>query len=160
MIVIGKTKTPRCFKNKVVPLQYFSNKKAWMTQHLWAQILYKFDEEMIKQNRQIILFVDNAACHKKLDDLKNINVQFVPTNTTSIIQPLDQGIIHCFKAYYQQNIIRKQITAIERGKTIEEFSKSITSLQAMHISKHCLWLITPSTIRNCFRKLILEIFYY
>ncbi|XP_055905882.1 tigger transposable element-derived protein 6-like [Eupeodes corollae] len=152
IIVIGKTKKPRCFKNKSVPLEYYSNRKAWMTQDIWTQILFSLDEEMIKQQRKIILFVDNAACHKKLDNLKNINLQFLPPNATSIIQPLDQGIIHCFKAYYRQNIIRKQIAAFEAGKTIEEFSKSLTFLQAMHISKYCLWLITPSTVRNCFRK--------
>ncbi|XP_055907142.1 tigger transposable element-derived protein 6-like [Eupeodes corollae] len=152
IIVIGKTKKPRCFKNKSVPLEYYSNRKAWMTQDIWTQILFSLDEEMIKQQRKIILFVDNAACHKKLDNLKNINLQFLPPNATSIIQPLDQGIIHCFKAYYRQNIIRKQIAAFEAGKTIEEFSKSLTFLQAMHISKYCLWLMTPSTVRNCFRK--------
>jgi len=31
LLTIGKSKNPRCFKNQVVPLNYRSNDKAWMT---------------------------------------------------------------------------------------------------------------------------------
>ena len=46
-----------------------------------------------------LLIIDNAPGHPT--DLTHPNVQVVilPPNTTSIIQPLDQGIISTFKAY-------------------------------------------------------------
>lgn len=152
VVVIGKAKNPRCFKNKVLPLKYYSNRKAWMTGDLWNEIILNLEEEMASQKRNIILFADNAACHKKVQNLNYINLQFLPANTTSIIQPLDQGIIHAFKSYYRQNIIRKQIGALELGKTVEEFSKSINILLGMHMIKRSFWMVKPTSIKQCFKK--------
>ncbi|XP_055843843.1 tigger transposable element-derived protein 6-like [Episyrphus balteatus] len=73
-------------------------------------------------------------------------------NTTSIFKPLDQGIIHCFKAYYRQIIVRKQLLAIENGLTIKQFSKSITILRALMYIKRAWWLVKPDTISNCYQK--------
>uniref|UniRef100_A0A1I8M6K0 HTH CENPB-type domain-containing protein n=1 Tax=Musca domestica TaxID=7370 RepID=A0A1I8M6K0_MUSDO len=152
VIVIGKAKNPRCLKSKVSPLKYYSNQKAWMTADLWSEIILNLEEEMASQKRNIVLFVDNASCHKKPQNLKHINIQFLPANTTAISQPLDQGIIHAFKSYYRQNIVRKQIVAMELGKTVEEFSKSINILQAMHMIKRSFWMVKPTSIKNCFKK--------
>ncbi|XP_037820481.1 tigger transposable element-derived protein 6-like [Lucilia sericata] len=151
-IVIGKSKNPRCFRNKSLPLKYYSQNKAWMTQSLWQEILCSLDDEMGKQGRKIILFVDNAACHKTSAVFQNIDLQFLPANTTSIIQPLDQGIIHCFKCYYRQNLLRKQISAVENGKTIADFMKSFSIFNAMHVIQNSWWLVKPTTINNCFKK--------
>lgn len=156
VIVIGKSKNPRCFKNKTLPLKYYSQNKAWMTRDLWCEILLSLDAEMEKQGRKIILFVDNASSHKTSAVLTNIVVQYLPANTTSIAQPLDQGIIHCFKSYYRQNLVRKQIAAIESGKTMSDFIKNFTIFNAMHIIKNSWWLVKPTTITNCFKKVILN----
>ena len=104
-----------------------------MTSALWTKILKDFDRAMVKQNRKVLLFADNASCHKLDEDfiLKNVNIQFLPPNTTSIIQPLDQGIIHTFKVYYQQHIVRKQLLALEKGLTLSQFGKSLTVLEAL-----------------------------
>lgn len=149
--VIGKSKNPRCFKNVVPPVSYFANAKAWMTTVLWHEILQSLDIEMQKLNKKIVLFVDNASCHKT-PHLTNIVVQFLPPNTTALIQPLDQGIISAFKAYYRQIIVKKQISALERDMTIREFYKSISYLDALHFIKRAWWLVTPSCISNCFKK--------
>lgn len=159
IFAIGKPKKPRCFKNRELPFKYFSQKKAWMTQDIWREIIMAFDEEMIHQNRKVILFVDNASAHKQTN-LKNVNVCYLPANTTSILQPLDMGIIHAFKAHYRQNIIRKQICFLEAGKKIEDFKKSIDILTALHIAKRAYWMVTPDTILNCFKKVILSVRFF
>jgi hypothetical protein len=42
------------------------------------------------------LLLDNASSHnaENIPTLSNIKVHFLPPNTTSILQPLDQGIIY------------------------------------------------------------------
>lgn len=40
-----------------------------------------------------------------------IHVAFMPANTTSTLQPVDQGIIFTFKFYYLRNRFHKTIAA-------------------------------------------------
>ncbi|GFW62430.1 tigger transposable element-derived protein 1 [Trichonephila clavipes] len=48
---------------------------------------------------KVLSIVDNAASHPQLEH-PNVQLVFLPPNTTSLIQPLDQGIIVTFKKYY------------------------------------------------------------
>ncbi|XP_061402003.1 jerky protein homolog-like [Musca vetustissima] len=54
--------------------------------------------------------------------------------------------------HYRQIIVKKQICAIERGKTVSEYIKSITILDALHFIKRAWWLVKPECIGNCFKK--------
>ena len=78
----------------------------------------------------------------------------MPPNTTSLIQPLDQGIIRSFKAYYRRELVRMQIAAIDAIPPVplSEVAKQITVLKAMHMMKRALFMVKPSTIQNCFKK--------
>lgn len=149
---IGKPKKPRCFKNKTIPVTYFSNKNSWMTNTIWNEILSLMDTEMVKEKKKILLFIDNASCHKVTKSLTNIKIEFLPPNTTALIQPLDQGIIHAFKYQYRQILVKKQLCAIEKGKTVPEYIKALSILDALHYVKRAWWLVKPETIANCFKK--------
>lgn len=102
LMIIGKSKNPRCFKNiKNLPVIYRANSTAWMTSELFEEYLKILNRKMKKKNRKIVLFIDNCPVHPFIQ-LSNIELKFLPENTTSVLQPMDQGIIKCFKSYYKK----------------------------------------------------------
>lgn len=122
-----------------------------MTSNIWNQILLSLDKQMKKENKKIVLFVDNAACHKVTCQLENIHIEFLPPNTTALIQPLDQGVIHAFKVQYRQIIVKKQLCALEREMSVTQFLKSLTVLDALYYIKRAWWMVKPQTIVNGFK---------
>ena len=157
VVVVDNSAKPCCFKNaETLPFSHFANHKTWMTSQLFTDVMKTLDRKMIAQNRKIILFWDNAICHNLLagTNLSNIKLSFMPPNTTSLIQPLDQGIIRSFKVYYRRELVRMQIVAIDATSPVplSEVAKQITVLKAMHMMKRVLLLVKPSKIQNCFFK--------
>jgi hypothetical protein len=90
LLVIGKFQNPRCFKGITsLPVEYRWNKKAWMTsQNICGMGLI------------------HCSAHTSIDNLKSINLQFLPPNTTSKLQPMDQRIIYNLKIKYRQRPIQ------------------------------------------------------
>ena len=93
--------------------------------------------------------IDNCPAHPHIENLKAIKLFFLPPNTTSITQPMDQGVIRSLKAIYRTNAVRKIIRSLEKKKT----RPKISLLHGMQMLVSA-WnaLITEETIMNCFRK--------
>lgn len=148
ILLIGKSAKPRCLKNiKSLPVEYKHNKKAWMTTSLFQEWLIKIDKEMSSMQRKILLFVDNCSAHKNLPVLCSITIKFLPANTTSKLQPLDQGIIHNFKVFYRKQLIDHILSCIDEGSTYE-----VNLLHAMRFSRRAWQDVSNNTIENCFKK--------
>uniref|UniRef100_A0A914UT88 DDE-1 domain-containing protein n=1 Tax=Plectus sambesii TaxID=2011161 RepID=A0A914UT88_9BILA len=125
-----------------------------MTSKIWTQILVELNQKLHSQKRKIILFINNASCHKLKEgtQLQNTKIAFLLPIMTSLIQSLDQGIICSFKAHYHQFIIRKHLAAIDQNILAKAFSKTVDILQALHMVMSAWNLVTAQTILNCFRK--------
>ena len=122
MFVIGKAKSPRCFKRvKHLPCRYRSQKKSWMDGILFEEWVREIDRQFTKERRNIVLFVDNCPARPTIDNLVSIELIFLPPNTTSKLQPMDQGVIRSLKAHYRALSVRKLIDAIEKEKPLPEF---------------------------------------
>ena len=52
---------------------------------------------MRKRNKKVLLFLDNCTSHIMDNELSNVKLIFFPSNITSVLQPLDQGIITNFE---------------------------------------------------------------
>ena len=119
LLVIGKSRNPRCMKNcHSLPVLYESNSKAWMTTAIFEKWLLELDEKFGEQKRHVILFIDNCPAHPKniQDRLDFIKLEYFPPNTTSVLQPLDLGVIKNLKHYYRNNLVRKRLQELEEEK--------------------------------------------
>lgn len=130
-----------------MPVTYVSNAKAWMTRALFSDWLMQLDEDMVQQNRKICLLLDNCSAHHGDVQLSNVELEYFPAHCTSLIQPLDQGVINSVKCAYRKRIIQRILLNMqhERDTKIDVFM-AIEMLSAS-------WQSTNKDIVvNCFRK--------
>lgn len=143
--VIGKSLKPRCFKGKDLPTEYTANKTAWMTSKIFQKYLSDRNRELAKKNQKILLLMDNFSGHTPLK-LSHIEMMFLPPNTTSILQPLDLGIIRNFKYHYRVKLLKQKIANLEEGKG----SLTINLYQALQLVYNSWKCVKSQTIENCF----------
>ncbi|XP_065674039.1 tigger transposable element-derived protein 4-like [Hydra vulgaris] len=149
MFVIGKSKNPRCFKHiKQLPCTYKNQLKSWMTGDLFTEWVMKLDSFFRAQDRKVALLVDNCSAHPHIEGLSNINLIFFPPNTTSVLQPMDQGVIRSLKAHYRHKIVCLCIKAVDNNEPMPK----ISILQAMKDLVSSWNAVSKETVINCFKK--------
>lgn len=153
-LVIGKSAKPRCFKNvdlNLLPVHWESNKKAWMTGKIMEKWLLQFNHRMKQQNRKILLFMDNATSHTHMQ-LSNIQLAFFPPNTTSVLQPLDQGVIYMVKMHYRKRVLARLCREMDSVENVSELNKAINVLDAVQWLASAAKAVTSTCVSGCFRK--------
>lgn len=101
--IIRKAKKPHAFDGKSgeqLGFYYRNNSKAWMTGTLYGEWIKKWDDELQHVGHKILLLQDNCTGHMIPEGLINIRIENFSTNSTPHVQPMDAGIIQCFKAHY------------------------------------------------------------
>lgn len=93
--IIGQAKVPHSLCGVNIPALdgvWHSNKKAWMTSIIMKEWLISF-YSYIGGSHTVLLLLDNFHTH--IQDVKlapppsNIQIYFLPANSTSLYQPLD-----------------------------------------------------------------------
>ena len=96
------------------------------------------------KKRKILLFIDNCGLHKNPPTTENVTVEFLHPNTTSKLQPSDQGIIWSLKAEYRKELVQKLISATEDGEKLP----NLTVLDPMKMVDYAWSCVTEKTIKN------------
>ncbi len=117
-----------------------------MTQDSFRNWLLQLNNRMLKSNKKIVLFLDNLRGHK-IDNspLSNIKIHFYPPNCTSVLQPLDQGIIRSFKSKYRTRVLIQIISKID----FKESNDEINVYQAILYISMAWKQVSIETIKNC-----------
>ena len=159
VVLIGSSKKPHCVANLVdisrpCGAQYFSNAKAWMKTEIMENVISQLNSKMKRENRNIILFLDNAPCHcpSLKGKFSNIRIEFLPKNTTSRTQPLDAGIIKTWKTYYRRKLLRYVAGQMDGEKTASEIVKSVNLLMAVRWVVSAWEEVPAAVVSKCFKK--------
>ena len=122
-----------------------------MTSTIFEDWLKKLNRKMFLQKRKILLFIDNAPSHPTLN-FSNVKVVFFLANTTSNLQPMDQGVIQNVKVQYRKLLLRELLLKLEECHSVTELIKKVTVLDAVNWICEAWDNVTPLTIQRCFRK--------
>uniref|UniRef100_A0A1B6D940 DDE-1 domain-containing protein n=1 Tax=Clastoptera arizonana TaxID=38151 RepID=A0A1B6D940_9HEMI len=121
LVVIVNRKKTRSFKGtraENLPVHCFNQKKGWMDQQIFKEWFEKKCIPEVKEHlrsknlpRKTILLIGNAPSQPGENVLRsesgNFIVKFLPPNVTSLIQPMDQGVIASMKKKVQNVLTEK-----------------------------------------------------
>ena len=130
----------------------FCNKKAWMTTNIFSEWLHLINKQMKQKNRTILLMVDNCLAHSQDLLFLNLKVLFLPANTSSCLQPLDQGIIQSSKLHYKKFSLQAVIARSDGCKSANEIASCINILDSIMWIKESWEMVSSTTISKCFAK--------
>ncbi|KAH9149223.1 hypothetical protein LEN26_004327 [Aphanomyces euteiches] len=150
-LVIGSAARPRCFNGKSPwehGFTYCSNKKSWMTRSIFEDWLENLNEVIARENRKILLLLDNVSTHKEVKPMSNVKLHFLPVNTTSLLQPQDAGIIAATKKRHKAKLMQNAVERSDAG-VVNPFKCTLhESLQWLYEA----WSeVSAQTISNCWR---------
>ncbi|XP_022852907.1 CENP-B homolog protein 2-like [Olea europaea var. sylvestris] len=107
-----------------------------------------FDKRM--NGRKVLLIVDNCPAHPKVvEGLINVELFFLPPNTTSKIQPCDTGIIRAFKAHYRRRFYSNILQGLEVEAPNPEKINILNAIKFANMAWN--FDVKTTTIANCFR---------
>ncbi|GFU58330.1 tigger transposable element-derived protein 1 [Trichonephila clavipes] len=102
---------------------------------------------------KFLLIVDNAASHPQLEH-PNVQLVFLLTNTTSLIQPLDQGIIATFKKYYIKETYKFILNKLENESlTVKDVWKQFSIFDYLIHVASASAQIRLRTLNACWKKI-------
>ena len=122
-LIVGCSKTPHCFRDSPSPLPYTHQANSWVNtavyRHWWDTVFIPAVRSFTKE--PVALLMDNFSGHDKTytDPTGQVSIHFFPPNSTSIHQPLDQGIISILKTQYKKILLSRTMEAYDN---IENFN--------------------------------------
>ncbi|XP_033324606.2 jerky protein homolog-like [Megalopta genalis] len=159
-LVIYKYKNPIALKHEVsLPVIFKSQTNAWMDSTIfldWFEKHFKPSVKQYQEEKQIpqkaILLLDNCEAYKvSQQEDEDFKIIYLPSNTTSILQPLDQEIIEKTKRIFRHKFLQCVLTYDGR---INEFYANYTIKSCIDILSESWLEITQRNIKNVWNKII------
>ncbi|XP_049276770.1 tigger transposable element-derived protein 1-like [Anopheles funestus] len=170
-LVVYRAQKPRAFKNidmKSLPVTWKHNSKGWVTRTIFTEW---FKESFLVEVKRycrdneipfkIILLLDNAPGHPaELDNIDpDVKILFLPPRTTSLLQPMDQGVIAALKSIYLRRTFTQAIESVQsKSITLTQFWKSFNILHAIKNAAAAWSEVTSDTLQYAWKKIYPDFF--
>ena len=144
-------------------VHYYANPSAWMNTDIMNDWFYNsFLPEVREQygTRKIILTLDNASSHPT--DLgvseSQVEVRYLPANTTPLIQPMDQGAIYTLKYHFQylqyERCLQYVMDHPNQKDPLAKYYKSYSLLDAINDIDKSWKHVSEDVLHKCFEELL------
>lgn len=145
-----------------LPVNYFAQKSAWMTQDIfirWFKTIFVPNVQQDLKSKDLppkaILVLDNAPSHPEASLLQsddgNIICYFLPANTTSLMQPMDQSVIETFKRRYRKKFIQNLV--MEEELSLQEYWKAYNLKDVVDNASDAWADVSEETLKRSWNKL-------
>ncbi|XP_015429685.1 PREDICTED: jerky protein homolog-like [Dufourea novaeangliae] len=166
LLIVGRHQKPGPLKNlmpHLLPVKYISQSNACMNITIFETW---FKEDFVPNvvtflrskglPEKAILLHDNAKSYSspKILSVGGIRAISLPPNVTSLIQPLDQGIIAAMKRRYKTKLLRYILNAQNNGQDYNDAMKSFNIKYAINFISDAWNEITEKTISNGWKNLL------
>ncbi|XP_064081201.1 tigger transposable element-derived protein 1-like [Macrobrachium nipponense] len=166
-LLLYLAENPRAFKGifkSQLPVIWKSNKKVWVTlmvfedwfnDHSVPAVEWYLSSKGLPFKVLLVLDKSPGAPSNLSNMHPNVKVVYLPLNTTLLIQPMDQGVIANFKAYYLRRTIRSALRAIEGNKelTLKQFWKGYNITDAVRNIASAWDEVKTTTLNGAWKKL-------
>nr|XP_053647234.1 tigger transposable element-derived protein 1-like [Cherax quadricarinatus] len=172
-LLVYHSENPRVFKkNNIIrsrlSVMWKANNRAWVTRQIFIEWVNEMFGPSVKKyllKNQLplkcLLVMDSAPAHPPgledhlLEEFSFITVKFLPPNTTSLIQPMDQQVISNFKKLYTKALFQRcSDVTFDTGMTLREFWRNhFNILNCISLIDKAWQGVTSRTMNSAWRKL-------
>ena len=164
-----------------LPVTYHSSGKGWFNVENFEATFFKHivpaiirhQKEVLKISEdriRALILLDNAPAHPGKGRLVahngKIRVLFLPANTTSLIQPMDQGVIHAAKLIYSRLFLSEVLVVEETTEDLVQDTRGLRTLEKLKaynlkqvfFNFNKSWKqVKSSTLANAWKRLLYDV---
>ncbi|XP_045109650.1 tigger transposable element-derived protein 4-like [Portunus trituberculatus] len=153
-VVIGNSQT---LTSVNLPTPFQHHPESTVTLDFFSSWLKEWDRELHTKRKKIVVLMSKTPHHPENPHVFNINVTFFPQDTSTVLQPMQLGIINVFKSLYRYQQLKYVMARTQAGEKIglsNMFSQNILSAHSLCLSLvdaifmvHRAWKhVSPETI--------------
>uniref|UniRef100_A0A3Q2PJ54 DDE-1 domain-containing protein n=1 Tax=Fundulus heteroclitus TaxID=8078 RepID=A0A3Q2PJ54_FUNHE len=83
-----------------------------------------------------------------------VQIEYRSPNTTSLIQPMDQGFVHAFKALYTRNALQHLVEAEDRDFVPKAYWREYTIASSLLNIQSAIQEMKSETLDACWKKTV------
>ena len=130
--------------------------KEWFHDNFVPHVREKLTSFSLEPKAVVVL--DNCSAHPDPQELVSDDgkffAKFLPPNVTSLIQPMDQGVLISLKRRYRKELLHRLIIEDEVGTSIIEFLKGLNMKTTIDLVAEAWDDIPSTTMQRSWRKIL------
>lgn len=154
--LINKDKNPTPLKNKnkhLLPVHWMHNNKGWFHECFIPQVKRYLAEKGLEFN--VLLLMGDARANAHDLSCDGVRIEFLPPNITSLIQPMDQGVIRAFHALYARNSLQHLVDGmdLEENFSLKKYWRQYTITTCLKNIQAALKDMKTEVVKSSWEKL-------